>query len=208
MDVKKHLIDLKGKQYLPVAARIVAFRETHPSGAITTELIATEPRIIVRASVHAGDGVLLASGYGTAPTKGAGSWTGREVEKSETAAIGRALAHAGFGTLYATDADDSDNLAESPVEAPRQNGSGKATPVAAPDANGWTRQQADSLTTEARALRVSNDELLALLDVERISAYAPGFAAAREALKKYAAARPANPAPLPGDLFGGNGGAA
>lgn len=219
MDVKKRLIDLKGKQYLPVAARIVAFRETHPAGAITTELISTEPRIIVRASIHAGDGVLLASGYGTAPTKGAGSWTGREVEKSETAAIGRALAHAGFGTLYATDAndDDTDNLADAPIERPRSGNTQPAssvqpTPPSAPQsppaANGWTRQEADSLITEANTLHVTTDELLGLLGVERISQYAPGFSEAREALKRYIKARPADATPPPADLFGGNGGAA
>lgn len=195
MDFKKHLVKLQGKDYLPVAARIVAFREAHPTGVISTELAGMEPVVIVRASVHSADGVLLATGYGTAPLAGKGSYAGRGVEKAETAAIGRALAHAGFGTLYATDAsdDDTDNLADSPVEPPR-----KAEP---PAANGWTHDQAASLVTEARQLKVTNEELLALLNVERISDYAPGFSAARENLKRYAKARPAADQPAQEVVF-------
>lgn len=195
---QEHMTKLQGKDYLEVKWRLVWFREQHPTGAITTELIATDPSVIVRASVHAGDGVILATGYGTAPAAGKGTWTGRSVEKSETAAIGRALAHAGYGTQFDAD-DDTDNLADSPVEASR-----KPAPEPAPAANGWTQAQAASLVTEANALHVATDQLLALLDVERISQYGPGFSEARAALKRYVEARPADGAPLPDDLFGGN----
>jgi hypothetical protein len=117
---KQYLIKLQGKDYLEVRWRVVWFRETHPTGAITTELIATEPTVIVRAQVHGGDGVLLASDYGTAPAAGKGTWTGRSVEKASTAAIGRALALAGFGTQFDAD-DEGDNLADSPVTPPADN---------------------------------------------------------------------------------------
>jgi hypothetical protein len=117
---KQYLIKLQGKEYLEVRWRVVWFRETHPTGAITTELIATEPTVIVRAQVHGGDGVLLASDYGTAPAAGKGTWTGRSVEKASTAAIGRALALAGFGTQFDAD-DEGDNLADSPVTPPADN---------------------------------------------------------------------------------------
>lgn len=81
--------------------------------------------------------------------------------------------------------------------AAQQNSARKAaTELPAPAANGWTEDQARSLVTEARQLNVSNDELLALLNVTRISEYAPGFSAARENLKRYAKARPpADPPP-------------
>lgn len=96
--------------------------------------------------------------------------------------------------------------------SPLSNASSAPTPPsAAPKAagaNGWTRQEADSLVTEANTLHVTTDELLGLLGVERISQYAPGFSEAREALKRYIKARPADATPLPADLFGGNGGAA
>ena len=115
-----------------------------------------------------------------------------------------------------------DNLADAPVEPPRKtapkaepashNPGGAEADAAAvalmKGANGWTRQEADSLVTEANTLHVTTDELLGLLGVERISQYAPGFSEAREALKRYIKARPADATPLPADLFGGNGGAA
>jgi hypothetical protein len=177
---KQYLLKLQGRDYLEVRWRVVWFRETHPTGAITTELVATEPTVIVRAQVHGGDGVLLASDYGTAPAAGKGTWTGRSVEKASTAAIGRALALAGFGTQFDAD-DEGDNLADSPV----------TPPVLEPPApNGWTRDQASSLGLEAKRLNVSTDELLALLNVSKLSEYAPGFSAARDNLQKYAKARP------------------
>lgn len=189
MDLKKHIIRLQGKDYLPVAARIVAFREQHPAGAISTDLVTMEPRIVVRASVHSTDGVVLATGYGTAPISGKGTWQSREIEKAETAAIGRALAHAGFGTLYATDADDdTDNLADSPVEPPRKPA---PAPEPAPTPTDWTRQQAESLVAEANNNGVATDELLTVLGVPKISEFTPGFSAAREQLRAYLKARPA-----------------
>ena len=38
------LIELQGKAYLKVPGRIEKFREAHPNGVISTELISTEPR--------------------------------------------------------------------------------------------------------------------------------------------------------------------
>lgn len=177
------LIELSGKAYLKVPGRIEKFREAHPNGVISTELISTEPRIIVRASIHGNDGTLIASGYGTAPLQGMSSWKGREIEKAETAAVGRALGFAGYGTLAAFADDENDNLADSPITPP------PPAPI-----NGWTRDQANSLATEARNNGVDDAELLRLLGVERVSEYTPGFTAARAELKKYLKARPAPPA--------------
>jgi hypothetical protein len=59
-----------------------------------------------------------------------------------------------------------------------------------PATNGWTREQANSLGLEAKRLNVTTDELLALLNVSKLSEYAPGFSAARDNLQKYAKARP------------------
>jgi hypothetical protein len=188
---KQYLLKLQGKDYLEVRWRVVWFRETHPTGAITTELIATEPTVIVRAQVHGADGVILASDYGTAPAAGKGTWTGRSVEKASTAAIGRALALAGFGTQFDAD-DEGDNLADSPVTPPAPE---------PPAANGWTREQAQKLGREAHDLNVSAGELLALLNVAKLSDYEPGYTAASANLLKYAAARPTNAQPLPEVVF-------
>jgi hypothetical protein len=178
------LMDIKGKAYLKVPGRVEMFREDHPLGVITTELVHLEPRVIVRAVIHGADGTMIASGYGTAPMigKGESTWRDKEIEKAETAAVGRALGFAGYGTLAAFAEDDRDNLADAPIDPPQ-----KAEP---PAPNGWTRDQASSLGLEAKRLNVSTDELLALLNVSKLSEYAPGFSAARDNLQKYAKARP------------------
>jgi hypothetical protein len=92
------------------------FRETEPNGAIETEVTAVSDLIIVKAFVII-DGTLKATGHATVRSGQNQKWAGREIEKAETAAIGRALAHAGFGTQFAfADMDEGDYLADSPVE--------------------------------------------------------------------------------------------
>jgi hypothetical protein len=72
-----------------------------------------------------------------------------------------------------------------------------------PAANGWTIEQANSFNLERKRLNVTNEEVLNLLGVQSLREYAPGFSAADELLKKYAKSRPAQPAPIPDDAFGG-----
>jgi hypothetical protein len=103
------------RMYLPTASRVLWFRTDNPAGSITTELVQVEPFPVFRAVITNGEGVLLATAYGSALPKAGAVWAGREIEKAETAAIGRALGHAGYGTQFDGD-DDSDHLADSPVE--------------------------------------------------------------------------------------------
>lgn len=111
---EKHLTDLRGKKYLETKWRIAWFREAHPRGQIGTEIINVEP-LVMKATICDENGVILATGHGSAKEKAGAVWSGREIEKAETAAIGRALAHAGYGTQF-TGESDADNLADSPVE--------------------------------------------------------------------------------------------
>jgi hypothetical protein len=60
-------------------------------------------------------GVVLATGYARSTVAGTKHLGGRFLEKGETAAVGRALAMAGFGTDDTL--DDVDFLADSPVAA-------------------------------------------------------------------------------------------
>ena len=112
-DPKSKIGNLRGKEYLEVKWRLVWFRDERKDGAILTDVVSTNP-LMVKATIMDGSKV-LATGYGTAQVKAAAVWNGREVEKAETAAIGRALAHAGYGTQF-TDEDESEHLADSPVE--------------------------------------------------------------------------------------------
>lgn len=96
---KQHLIHLKGKVYLETRWRIAWFREDHPNGVISTEIISFEP-VVVKATVSDEKGGILATAHAGAVDKGNAVWSGRSIEKSETAAIGRALGHAGYGTQF------------------------------------------------------------------------------------------------------------
>jgi hypothetical protein len=113
-EAKKHLIDLRGKEYLEVKWRIVWFRENNPKGCISTELENADP-VIMKASVIDAEGNLLGTGYGTPKTQGAAK--NRPFEGAETAAIGRALAVAGYGTQF-TGEDEGEHLADAPIEKP------------------------------------------------------------------------------------------
>lgn len=113
-DPKKHLISIKGKDYLPVAYRIQWFREDNPNGNISTGIENYDP-LAVKATIYDADGKILATGHGSAEKTPGAVWTGRELEKAETAAIGRGLAHAGFGTQF-TGEEEGEHLADAPVE--------------------------------------------------------------------------------------------
>lgn len=117
-DPKPHVTKIKGKDYIQVAHRVLWMRTDHPDWRIDTDLIQMEPFPVVKARVIDEAGQQIASAYGTAQPKAGSVYAGREIEKAETAAIGRALALAGFGTQFAMgefDDADNDHLADSPT---------------------------------------------------------------------------------------------
>lgn len=120
---KQHLTKISGRDYLPVAARVEWFRDTHPDGSITVEMVALDPFPVFKATIIAG-GQIVATDYGSAQPKERSVYAGREIEKASTAAIGRALALAGFGTQFTDDFEEGDNIADTP----RQNGNGRPAP--------------------------------------------------------------------------------
>lgn len=109
------IIDLKGKEYLQVAHRVVWFREDFPLGRIETERISeSDKQITYRATVYvpvSDQYIKLANADKTIAIKST-----LDYEKAETGAIGRALALCGYGTQFADDdLDEGDDLADAPI---------------------------------------------------------------------------------------------
>lgn len=114
------LLDLRGKDYLVVAYRLVWFREEHSDWTIkaSVEVDWEKQRCIGRAEIADTTGRLIASAHKVEDAKGFGDY----VEKAETGAIGRALAMCGYGTQFAPELDEADRIVDSPVTrvAPQQ----------------------------------------------------------------------------------------
>jgi hypothetical protein len=104
-DPSAHLTDLHGKSYMEAKWRVMWFREENPNGTIDTHTDFLDDQFVVmRARVTKQDGGGSATGYGSGAKATSSQYSGRYVEKAETAAIARALAHLGYGTQFA-DAD-------------------------------------------------------------------------------------------------------
>lgn len=112
-------LNLKGKDYLQVAHRIVWFREQHPDWAIQTTIVKFEQDYaLVSSEILNTDGKVLATGHKMQTAKG---FPGGYLEKAEAGAVGRALAFLGFGTAFAQELEEDDGnddmsaLADSPL---------------------------------------------------------------------------------------------
>lgn len=103
-----------GKKYLPVAARLIWFREDHPDWGIETKPVEINHEkcyAVFHTKITDSDGKLIASATKFENKQGFGDF----IEKAETGSIGRALAIAGYGTQFALDEfDEGDRLADAP----------------------------------------------------------------------------------------------
>ena len=92
-------VDIKGKNYAMVAARVQAFRELCPDGAIETEIISLQDGVAtMKATVRDESGKILATGH--AQEKESSSFINKTsyIENCETSAVGRALGILGIGS--------------------------------------------------------------------------------------------------------------
>lgn len=115
-DPKPYFLRLKGKDYLPVAARLAWLREEHPEAHSTTELLQHDrgSYALFRATITIPNGG-SATGWGSETVEDFGDY----LEKAETKALGRAVAALGYGTLHALELDEGDSVADTPI-APRR----------------------------------------------------------------------------------------
>lgn len=112
-----HLIDIKGKKYLPVAARLVWFRDEHPDWSVRTELVERGDKwAIMKASIYNEKDMLIATAHKVETKDGFPDF----LEKAETGAVGRALAMCGYGTQFAPEFDEGERLADSPQEVRKE----------------------------------------------------------------------------------------
>jgi len=99
-NLKDKAIDIKGKEYILVKDRILAFNELFPTGSITTELVSSvdAQMVVVKATVKP-DEKRAFTGYSQA-TWGEGYINKTSaLENAETSAVGRALAMMGIGVI-------------------------------------------------------------------------------------------------------------
>lgn len=143
-------IDVKGKGYVEVNKRVMAFRELEPNGAITTEIVSLERDdkggvVTMKATVTNGNGQVLGTGY--AYEKETSSFINKTsyIENCETSAVGRALGFCGIGV------DTSIASAEEVANAIKQQEDQKAKPKLdrknnEPSATGITKGGVDYIT--------------------------------------------------------------
>lgn len=110
------LLDLRGKDYLQVAWRIVWFREENPGwGIVTSPIKMEQDYTIFRADIINENDFTISTAHKREDAKHFQD----HAEKAETGAIGRALANCGYGTQFAPDLDEGERIVDSPVNNPR-----------------------------------------------------------------------------------------
>ncbi len=114
---KLPLMNIKGKDYLQVAYRLVWFREEHKNWSIETEVTRSKDETFARASIKNEAGRVIATAHKFENAQGFAD----HAEKAETGAIGRALALCGYGTQFEPELDEGERLADSPVGEPPRN---------------------------------------------------------------------------------------
>ena len=88
----------RGKDYVEVNQRVIAFRMVHPNGSISTEIISlADGMVVIKATCSDEAGCVLGTGH--AYEKESSSFINKTsyIENCETSAVGRALGMAGFG---------------------------------------------------------------------------------------------------------------
>jgi hypothetical protein len=110
------ILNLKGKDYLQVAHRLVWFREEHPNWKIETEYVSVDSQgALAKAVIKDDGGSIMATAHKREDKQHFPDYA----EKAETGAIGRALALCGFGTQFCADElNEGERLADAPISRP------------------------------------------------------------------------------------------
>lgn len=101
-NLQNKAIDIKGKKYVLVADRVVAFNEDFPQGSITCELLSPydSDLIVIKATVRPSqDATRVFTGHSQAKVGDGYINKTSALENAETSAVGRALALMGIGVI-------------------------------------------------------------------------------------------------------------
>lgn len=91
-------VNIKGKQYATVDARVLAFWELYPEGAIQTELLKDDGDVCVFKALVYDCGALIATGHAFEERNASYINKTSYLENCETSAVGRALGMLGIGS--------------------------------------------------------------------------------------------------------------
>jgi uncharacterized protein (DUF3820 family) len=155
------LLNLRGKQYLEVKYRLVWFREDHSDWSIETELVSvTDVSAYARATIKDEKGRIIATSHKFESIQGFPDF----IEKSETGAIGRALALIGYGTQFCADElDEGKRIVDSPVTANHNrlqvSPSGTDAAVAVKENQNETLQEDDSENSDSAAHAIRGHQI-------------------------------------------------
>lgn len=108
-------IDIKGKQYVMVKDRVLAFNELYPNGSIATEASIVGDTVLFKATVcpDSKNKDRAFVGHSSASKGSQGIEGQRPVEVAETSAVGRALAFLGIGIIESVASADEIIVAQS-----------------------------------------------------------------------------------------------
>lgn len=123
------ITNLKGKNYLMVAYRLLWFREDHPDWSLETEFLSiNDNESVAKCTVRNESGRVIATAHKREDRKGFQDHS----EKAETGAIGRALALCGYGTQFTEDLDEASRIVDAPVatiKVPNVHGKTESAPA-------------------------------------------------------------------------------
>lgn len=158
--VKK--IEVKGKYYACVAARVAAFRELCPEGAITTEILSMADGVVtMKTTVTDETGKILATGM--AQEKESSSYINKTsfIENCETSAVGRALGMLGIGS------DEQMASAEEVANAINNQSKSNTKPQEAKLSDKITPNMVKALENIVKAHRIPPDAICVKYGVKR-----------------------------------------